>query len=727
MAVITVGTLCPEQTRINRSGEDRWIKGTVRLTGRCMPLLSEIRQRKLPFTIVTGQVLPKEPAILLGEISVYHIPDTNIDWKTLEIQKFIPKDSALLTELGVSFQEAERKIARKDKEFLEQIGSVELLIRERLTELLGKKNGFVDRFIEQFGDLAIQKLTANPWQMINIIPYFTMKQADSVAEKLGIPLTDERRFTEYFRYLLDRYFENHRNTYMLENEFQAFYWMNFAEEMTFDEYKDLLKIPNSPIKKTNLGYHPAHLYFAEKASFEVIVKALFPLEPFTELEEQAVKEIQENSAITLSDEQVHALAQAFHTPLHIITGGPGTGKTTVLNAIIEKLIMLTGASFAEGREPFLLIAPSGKAAYRMWEQTGVTAHTIHSAFGIIPEYGCLDVRETAKRLSHVRYLIIDESSMLDTKTFGDMCRVLLHMDECPSILLVGDADQLPPVGHGQVFQDLLQFLTDCAPEHVSRLTILKRQKDGSSIPELASYIREGTFPDQSWFEGRKDVFFVPSTMNDFQHLLVEGILKPKKEILGDIQILTPYRNGETPDTIFQINNLVEPIYNPQDKEAAEHSVSCGKPIRTFHVGDKVINRTNRSKTIVNGSIGEITDIHDWSKDIFAWTMEVDFDGEKETYIYEEFKTLELAYAITVHASQGSEYKNVVVGMMRGAGNREFLNRNLLYVAATRASEKLVLMGQISTYKQIAAMQQVPRRTALANWLKNLEQQYESGC
>lgn len=719
MPVITVGRLGVEDVRVRSNGETRWIKGTVRLHASCFSLLSEIHQRKLPFTIVTGQVLPKEPAILMGEITTYPIPNTDILWKTLEIQKFITKDSPLLDNLGVTFSEAVQKIARKDPKFLKAIGSAELTVRKQITDLLGTRNKFADTLIEQFGDRAYVELKENPWKMVHIVPYFTIDHADKVAEQLGIPTDSPKRFREYFRYLLDQSFQSHRNTYMTKNEFLAFYWMHFSETMSLEDYKRLAITEGAPIKRTELGYHPAHLYYAEKASYEVAIRSLETRIPTTVVEQAITERVLDAGDLKLTREQIHAVRAAFHTPLHIITGGPGTGKTTTLETILRKLILLTGSSPADEHAPFLLAAPTGKAAFRMWEQTGITAHTLHSAFGIVPEYGCVDVEGTAKRLSHVRYLIIDEASMLDASLFGNVCQVLLAMDHIPFLLLVGDEDQLPPVQHGQVFIDLLRYLSEAAPEQVTKLTILKRQKDGSHIPELADYIRHGKFPDASWFAEKEDVFFVPATMDTFPNLLTNGVLKPKADSLDTIQILTPYRSGNTPDTIHAINALVEPLYNPDahDPKQNEPSVTVGNPPKTFRVGDKVINRVNYTKTIINGSMGWITNMNTVSRDIFAWTLDVEFDGgDTRTYTYDEFKSLEPAYAITVHASQGSEYENVVLCVLRGSGNRDFLTRNLLYVAVSRASKRLMLLGSIHVFQQMAATGQKPRLTALSHWL-----------
>ena len=720
MVFATVGRLIAEDVRLNKGGEDRWIKGTVLLYGPCQVMLyRDIHQRKLPFTLVTGEALPKEPVILLGEISEYPIPDSKIIWKSLNVQKVIRENSTIFKSLDMTFEEACKKIARKDSAFLEKLGSFELELKKKLSELVGTKNKFVDRLMEIFGDNAYDKLVENPWKIMHMVPYFGIEQADKVAEKLGIPLDDERRFPEYFRYLLSQEFEKHRNTYMEEKDFIAFYWMHFSSSMTLDEYKELATRENAPIIRTKLGYHPAHFYFAEKASYRIIKHSEKISIPNTDGETSATDRVFSNSKITLTKEQEEAVRYAFHTPLHIITGGPGTGKTTVLNEILQKLLLLTGADPMDEQAPFMLVAPTGKAAFRMWEQTGILAHTIHSAFGILPEYGCVDIEGTAKRLSHLRYLIIDEASMLDTKLFGEMCKVLLAMNHIPFLLIVGDADQLPPVSHGQVFRDLLTYLERKSPKQVTRLTVLQRQENGSNIPELASYIKQCTFPEPSWFDDKDDIFFVDTNMDNFQNILINGVLLPKQDELNTIQILTPYRNGNTPDTIYAINKVCEPIFNPEGCKENEPEINMVNPNISFHVGDKVINKVNRTKQIINGLLGEITHINTKPRDLFAWTITVQFEnGLDDVYTYEEFKQLEPAYAITIHASQGSEYENVVIGLLRGISNNDFLNQNLLYVGVTRASKKLVLMGNYYTFKRASETKMRPRKTALQYWLMN---------
>lgn len=724
MAVITVGYLEVEQRKPQAGGEEFWIRGTVHLHPSCRSLLRQIDQRKLPFTVVTGKSIPKKPVILLGDFSEYQFPNSGRVWKTFELEKWLDEDSSAIQNLSCSFSEAIEKIARKDKTFLKELESMELRMKKKLNKLLGTRNKFADYLMEQFEMDAYDELVENPWKMIHIIPYFTIAHADAVAAKVGLSLDDPKRFRELFRHVLDQSLETQRNTYLTENEFLALYWMHFSNTMSFDEYKQLAATEGSPLIKTELGYHPLHFYEAERASFEVILQSLQTRIPEVEGESEITEQVINDSSIPLTAQQEHAIRQAFHTPLHILTGGPGTGKTTTLNSILTKLMLLTGCSPDEEHSPFLLIAPTGKAAYRMWEQTGIMAHTANSAFGIVPGYGCISVRKTAKRLSHVKYLIIDESSMLDTQLFGDICRVLQAMDHLPFLLLVGDADQLAPVQHGQVFLDILHYLQEQAPEQVTALTEVKRQANGSHIPELAFFLRKGTFPPLAWFQDKPDVFFVPNTLQDFPKTLVSNVLLPKQKELDDIQIITPYRNGTTADTIVAINGQVEPIYNQTPEYENDELLGtmiklpvATYPGKTFRVGDKVINRSNRNAQVVNGSVGVITHIHQPTADDSDQSLRVNFNGVEELYAYEEFRELELAYAITIHASQGSEYPNVVLPILRGQANPDFLNRNLLYVGVTRASKKLVLMGSHSVFCQIAATPMKLRKTALAHWLQ----------
>lgn len=714
--MIIAGRLIPETTRENDNG--RWIRGNIMPYGECAYLLEEVGengQNRLPFTVVTSHPLPKRPVVAVGSLSEYILPSGR-PWWTLDIAEYYEKGDPALEEFG-TFNELAAKIAAKDEAVITALGDRKARVKEALQKIFGSGNSFADRMIDRFGVSAYDRLKANPWQMIHIIPYFTMKQADQAAEYLGIPLTDENRFREHFRSRLDLFFDDRKDTYMSGGDFYALYLMDFANEMTKEEFKEKTLDAEEPLVfKTELGIHPAQFYYDEKASVNLIKRAGRIRIPDTDEIIRAEELARQSLNFTLTPEQDHGFRNAFRTPVHFITGGPGTGKTTTLSAVLKKLEILTHMDLRDPSSPVLLAAPTGKAAYRMWEQTGIPSHTLHSAFRIIPDYGCVDMDSAAESLSHIRYLIIDESSMLDTHLFGEVARIMAKMDHIPFLLLVGDVDQLSPVGHGQVFKDLLEYAEEICPECVTRLTVLKRQEDGSSIPELAKFIAGGRFPSMEWFEGRKDVKFMNAEPMNVSAILEHAVLAPKKGALETLQIITPFRNGTMSDTVPAINMMAQPYYNP---EPGDKAVTVNNPRRTFQVGSRVINKKNRTETIINGSIGTVIDMDTSSKDLFEWTVRVKFDcGDEAVYMYGDLRELDLAYAITVHAAQGSEYPNVALVIARGGANGEFLNRNLLYTGVTRPVKMLIMLGSHKVFAMAAATPAPLRKTALSQWLKD---------
>lgn len=714
--MIIVGRLFPEMTRENDNG--RWIRGNIMPYGPCAALLEDIGeygQRRLPFTVTITHPLPKKPVVAVGSLSEFQL-DSGKLWYTLDIAEYYEKDDPALSEFG-SFNELAAKIAKKDPEVIAALGDRKTRVKEALQKIFGTGNNFADRMIDQFGASAYDRLKNNPWQMIHIIPYFTMKQADQAAEVLGIPLTDENRFREYFRSCIDTFFSDRKDTYMNDSDFYAMYLLYFANEMSMDEFrKKTMNCKEPLVFKTDLGIHPAQFYYDEKASAALIRRVGRVKIPETDEITNAEDLARKSLGFTLTEEQEHGFKNSFRSPVHFITGGPGTGKTTLLSAILKKLEILTHMDLRDPNSPVLLVAPTGKAAYRMWEQTGIPAHTANSAFRIIPDYGCVDMEQAAEGLSHIWYLIIDESSMLDTHLFGEMARIMTKMDHIPFILMVGDIDQLAPVGHGQVFKDLLEYAQDVCPECVTTLTILKRQKDDSHIPELATeYIVQGKFPGKEWFDGKPDITFVNADFKSLQNVMEQAVLAPKKGNLDNVQIITPFRNGTSSDTVPALNALAQPYYNP---EPDGKSITINNPDRLFQCGSKVINKKNHTETIINGSIGQVVSMNTESTDLFNWSVTVKFDsGDEATYAYGDLKELDLAYAITVHASQGSEYENVVLCIIRGGANTEFLNRNLLYTAVTRAVKRLILLGDIKVFAMAAATPAPVRKTALSVWLR----------
>lgn len=714
MDLVVCGKLTPKNVYPSRDNKSRWMQGNIQLANESRYVLSQLNQRRLDFTISMSSTLPRHEVIILGNIEEHRFQDTGKIWKSLKIDHIIDRDSPIFDLLDVTYREAVERIGERDEAFIKAIGGAKLEIKQQIIDLLGSKNKFADKLLEVFGDRAYVELVHNPWDKIFVVPYYRIEHADKVAEQVGIPLDDPRRFRALFRQILEKEFAKHGDTYMNEGEFQAIYWQHFSQSMSLDDYNDILNEEHPPVIQTNLGYHPDFLYYPEKRTYYYLDMnaGIYNFDPTPE---EVIDVTLERSDFTLTDEQKTALQYALDEQIYAITGGPGTGKTTILKVILDKLyVRHKHRTSAPMGEPFMMVAPTGKAASRMQEQTGFPARTIHSAFSIVPGFGVAQPEESAEKLSQVEYLIIDEASMLNTTLFGDMVKVMERMHRQPKLLLLGDIDQLPPVENGQVFRDILTYLDEKYPDNVTRLTSVQRQGEDSAIPELASYIRNGSFPEPAWFRDKEDVVPVAATFHNMHQILENTILPEHYDCLDGVQFLTPYRNGPNPDTIHAINKTVSPVYNPPKQN--EQVVSHGNASTSLRVGDKVVNRTNITKDIVNGSLGVITNIDSSSDDLFEWRIEVTFDnGYKHDYIYEEWSSIDSAYAITIHASQGSEYDTVVIPIIR-QGNPNFLTRNLLYTAITRASKKVMLVGPYSYFANISKNEQKPRKTALSVWL-----------
>lgn len=511
------------------------------------------------------------------------------------------------------------------------------------------------------------------------------------------------------------------NTFIIEKEFDALYWRHFyslIERDDFDRFVEESTSPDNPSKlpviKTRLGYHPRHLYQAEVNSLRFLESVLYH-EPVTgDRDEEIVTQIINKQKFTPTDEQEHALRRALSDPIHILTGGPGTGKTTILHAIVQKIEMMHSNYSPLKKPPFLLISPTGKAASRMQEQTGHKASTIHSAFSLAPEM-ILDeemVDEVVKKLDGIEYIIIDESSMLDSFLFGEMSKVLINLPEIPKLLFVGDIDQLPPVGNGQVFRDITGLIKRDYPQYFTELTEVKRQEGDSNIPEFARMIRSGKFPDKSWIEKTDDIEFIDTEYSELPTHLIGKVLNPRKGHLEDVQILTPYSSGDNGDTHGKISKGVSTVFNPTTKD--EQTVYLGEDNTPVRLNDRVLNTINLSDKVVNGSVGNVIKINNSSTDLWDWSITVNFNGEEYEYPKEEWNALNLAYAMTIHKSQGSEYDTVVIPILRGYS--QFLSKNLIYTGATRAKRILFLLGSYETFVKMARMPIPPRRTALSAWL-----------
>ena len=409
--------------------------------------------------------------------------------------------------------------------------------------------------------------------------------------------------------------------------------------------------------------------------------------------DDAIVRIEKQEKLQLDVLQKEAVKQAARQGILVITGGPGTGKTTTINAIIKYFEL-------ENLE-LLLAAPTGRAAKRMTEATGYKAQTIHRMLeltGGVAEDGDdsgIHFERNEMNPLEADVIIIDEMSMVDMMLMHALMKAIMPGTH---LILVGDENQLPSVGAGNVLKDIIK--SQCVP--VVSLTHIFRQEEGSAIVENAHKINKG-LPIQMDNKSR-DFFYlprksVPDVTNEVGTLLTKKLPKYVGCEPSDIQVLTPMRNGEL--GVSRLNEILQNILNPKSSRKKEKELNNGT---VFREGDKVMQIKNNYKMewtvyggkgrfkveegvgVFNGDMGIIKEIDSYNEEILVL-----FDDDKEVrYPYNLLDELELSYAITIHKSQGSEYPAVVLPLF--SGPRVLMNRNLLYTAVTRAKQCVVIVG-----------------------------------
>jgi len=384
--------------------------------------------------------------------------------------------------------------------------------------------------------------------------------------------------------------------------------------------------------------------------------------------DKALETVQKSLRITLAENQAKAIIESLDAKVMVITGGPGTGKTTIIKAIIT-LHALSGMSI-------LLAAPTGRAAKRMSEATGHEAKTIHRMLEFSPKNDG-GFKRTEQNPLNADLIVIDETSMVDTVL---MCHLLKAVPKQTTLILVGDIDQLPSVGAGNVLRDII----DSGQVPCIRLNQIFRQAQKSLIVVNAHQINSGDFPiTQTEKDADQDFYFIQ--MEEPEKVL-EKILElcakkvPEKfgfDAVNDIQVLTPMHRGVVGAS--NLNAELQKHLNPSTDELHRGG-------RVFRVRDKVMQiRNNYDKDVFNGDIGRIASINREDQEV-----NVDYDGKAVAYDFTELDELILAYAISVHKSQGSEYPAVIMPVL--TQHYMLLQRNLLYTAVTRGKKLVILIG-----------------------------------
>lgn len=568
---------------------------------------------------------------------------------------------------------------------------------------------------QQYGQEVYGIIRENPYRLADDIEGVGFRTADEIAVRVGIRMDSDFRIRSGILYvLLQASTEGH--TYLPEEELtrRTGQLLEVGEEQIEKQYMNLA-IERKIIMKqgeNQTQIYAASFYYME-ANTATMLKQLNVSYEVPDLEiEERVRRIEKQTGMELDEHQMTAVKEAVRNGLLIITGGPGTGKTTTINTIIKYFEM-------EGLDIFLA-APTGRAAKRMSETTGFEARTIHRMLELNGGVdGAAGFERNEQNPLETDVVIIDEMSMVDISL---MHALLKAVAVGTRLILVGDVNQLPSVGPGSVLRDIIRS-HEC---NVVMLTKIFRQASTSDIIVNAHKINQGeevTLDNKSM-----DFFFLKRYDADVIISVVLQLIKQKLPKFVDatpydIQVLTPMRKGLL--GVERLNGILQRYLNPPSpqKREKEHGDIL------FREGDKIMQTRNnyqleweirtkyglsvdKGTGVFNGDMGIVREIND-----FAETMTVEFDeGRMVEYPYKLLDELELAYAITIHKSQGSEYPAVVIPLLSGPSM--LMNRNLLYTAVTRARKCVTLVGNEVTFAQMVQnTSQQKRYSGLCDRLK----------
>jgi exodeoxyribonuclease V alpha subunit len=582
-----------------------------------------------------------------------------------EIEKLVDVDGIGQKRIGM---------IRKAWEEQKEIRAVMIFLQSH-----GVSSGYAAKIFKQYGNDAIKIVQENPYRLATDIFGIGFITADKIAEKMGFAKDSELRAAAGILYVLHE----------LTDEGHVYY----PYEPLIGKCKEMLDIDREIIvqaigtvavdkqiaiedinhnfaefQENNKAVYLAGYHIAEKnlaARLKTLVNTSQTKRKIDS--EKAIQWVQEKLSITLADKQIEAVQRAAENKVMVITGGPGTGKTTIINAILK--------IFSAIKARIMLAAPTGRAAKRMSEATGHEAKTIHRMLEYNMRKGGFQKNEDSPLDCDL--LIIDEASMIDTLL---MHHLLKAIPVTATFIMVGDVNQLPSVGAGNVLKDII----DSGISPVVQLNEIFRQAKESSIIVNAHKINEGVIPNLKYNQDRLDDFYFIE-QEDPEKALEMIITLVRKRIpkrfgfdsINDIQVLTPMHRGTI--GAGNLNTELQKALNP-----GEDGVLRGG--RLFRVNDKVMQIVNNyDKEVYNGDIGRIASIDEEAKEV-----KVIIDDRDIIYDYSDLDELVHAYAISVHKSQGSEYPAVVIPIL--TQHYVLLQRNLLYTGVTRGKKLVVIVG-----------------------------------
>lgn len=552
-----------------------------------------------------------------------------------------------------------------------------------------------------------------PYQLVEDIKGLGFTIADQLAAELGIESQAPERFRAGLVHSLFQGCMDTGDTYMEARDLleQTLTLLESSRPVELDPSQVAQElshlIEEDKVQQIDTKIFDNSLFFAEEGIRNNLVRILEKgKQKSHDLEaiQKHIASVEEELGIQYDSIQKQAICDAIQNKVFILTGGPGTGKTTVINGIIAVYALLEGLNLKKKSNlPILLAAPTGRAARRMNELTGLPSATIHRHLGMTGD----DDTSHLEDYLDADFIIVDEFSMVDTWLANQL---FSNISSNSKILIVGDSDQLPSVSPGQVLADLLQI--QLIPQ--TRLERIYRQSEESTIVTLASQIRQGILPadftqkkaDRSYFEIASG--HIPATIEKILGAALRSGIPAR-----DIQVLAPMYRGTA--GIDAINQLMQDLLNPQQKgQVSFEATQCH-----YRTGDKVIHLVNDAEVnVFNGDLGYITDLipgkYTESKqdEIF-----IDFDGNEVIYPRNEWYKIRLAYAMSIHKSQGSEFPVVILPIT--SSSKRMLERNLIYTSITRAKSKLILLGELQAFDYAVKHIGTARKTYLIERFKDL--------
>lgn len=583
----------------------------------------------------------------------------------------------------------------------------------------GISTHYAMKIYEEYGERLYEVIRENPYKMAEDISGIGFKTADEIASRSGIRKDSEYRIRSGILYMLTQAVASGHVYLPRKMLIQKTANLIGVDPSYIEDHLLELVLDKKLVIKTTEGEEQVYsekYYFMELNTAKMLVDLEIPYSVEEKEFENQIKKIEEQTSISLDEKQKEALKMAAGNGLFILTGGPGTGKTTTINALIRY--------FEQEGLTMMLAAPTGRAAKRMQETTGYEASTIHRLLELNGEPGSGSFFEkNESNPLEADVIIIDEMSMVDINLMYALLKAILPGTR---LILVGDSNQLPSVGPGNVLKDMIrsrQF-------PVVELEKIFRQAEKSDIVMNAHRINRGEPVDLN--NKSRDFFFLerkdaPSITGVIVYLVRDKLPAYVDASPFEIQVLTPMRKGEL--GVERLNQVLQHYLNPASSEKTEKEVRG----TLFREGDKVMQIKNNYRLewqikspkgfvreegigVFNGDMGILREINTFSEKAV-----VEFDeGKIAEYSYSMMDELELAYAITIHKSQGSEYPAVVMPLFTGPA--VLFNRNLLYTAVTRARKCVTAVGLSSTVKQMVLNNnELKRYTGLCDRLKEMRQ------